>query len=254
MLAVFTVGAHAASSSFTAVNLKRCELIHIAWVGMNSKERAEFKERFGDQSAPVTVYLYRNNETREAIGRCTFSSSPSGLDSFSCVGDSDFPLAGLNYEDDITKRHAYRCEPQCASGPTSIYVQDHYGHVNPAFFAELKEADRQCPSFKFAPEFMRAQMLYMQTPPPCPYKPAPNNILIGQTKGGDVNIRDKPSINGKIIRTVPAGTKVKARDSTKCTDLQTIQGELTGQWVEVEILGSNPVTEGWIFDAYITYQ
>lgn len=77
----------------------------------------------------------------------------------------------------------------------------------------------------------------------------------GATRGfisaNDVNVRDQPTSNGTILRTVPFWTKVEIlKRSSHCIEIS----KRHGRWALVNIHDNGQTRQGWIFDAYIANQ
>lgn len=66
-----------------------------------------------------------------------------------------------------------------------------------------------------------------------------------------VNLRAAPSSSSTILRALNLGTRLTVREKNSvCARM----GERTGRWVNVSVLDDDPVREGWVFDANVTYQ
>ena len=81
--------------------------------------------------------------------------------------------------------------------------------------------------------------------PVCAARPA-----TGKLRGDSVNLRDKPGIGGKILRTITVGTGVEVLARNK--DCLVIDDK-AGQWIRIRLADDQPVREGWIFDGYVDY-
>lgn len=79
----------------------------------------------------------------------------------------------------------------------------------------------------------------------CPLRTETVGILVGD----DVNLRETPTTESKVLRTVSRGTHVRIfeRDD-HCTTI----AEQTGRWVRVYVM-DNKATAGWLFEPFVSY-
>lgn len=72
----------------------------------------------------------------------------------------------------------------------------------------------------------------------------------GILNSNQVNLRVSPSTVAPVLHRLPKDTKVTILERQ---DRCLVIDDEKGQWVKVRTLSESPVSEGWVFDAYVEY-
>jgi hypothetical protein len=182
-----------------------------------------------EQSYSEIMVRKNGKETLLKNQRC----GHSGADIFSCSPEGTSPLAGAVYH---FKRVTVSQDPYTRDcGRVATCVRG-CGRRTPH---ELLESGYECNDVAVCQSLK--------------YENGSVSLRLtnGTVKGNNVNLRDNPHTQSRILRNIAHGVKVKVINSTAACWL--INGK-PGVWVFVTVLDDDTRKEGWIYDAYIEYQ
>jgi hypothetical protein len=162
--------------------------------------------------------------------RCGYS--PDGATFFSCSAGEPSPLAGATFRFKASDR-----DPGTVNCGRIAVCADGCGMHTPR---ELLESGHECYDQAECPslEMTKTGAVVLRT-------------VNGVVKVSNVNLRENPHSQSRILRTVLYGSRVKVVDYTgHCT---LVEGK-AGVWIRVTVLDSKAPDEGWMFDANVSYQ
>jgi uncharacterized protein YgiM (DUF1202 family) len=157
----------------------------------------------------------------------------SGADIFSCSADGTSPLAGATFRFKKLKVAENPHTMDCGR----VAVCEH--GCGPRTPHELLESGYECNDVAVCPNLKleKGSVSLISTS--------------GAVSGDNVNLRDNPHTQSRILRTLTREVKVKVTDSTAACWL--VNGK-PGVWVFVTVIDNNTPKNGWLYDAYIDYQ